>query len=260
MNDASAADGEIFFSARGIGRHFRMGGTRIEVLHGVDLDVARGDFVAIKGSSGTGKSTLLHILGLLDRPSEGSLTFEGKELARASESVRTALRATEFSFVFQFYYLLPEFNTVENVFMPALIAGDGVRSLRGRNGRKERRARATELLERVGLGHRLKHRPSRLSGGERQRVAIARALMNQPRIVFCDEPTGNLDTRTAEEIHALLGELNETLEQTIVVVTHERAMAEAARRSLEMIDGVIVNGRLDEPAGDLETGAAGDGR
>jgi len=241
----TGATAGVFFSARGITRSFSMGGQEVEVLKRVDLDVREGDFLAIKGSSGTGKSTLLHILGLLDRPTSGTLTFEGTELASASESRRTALRATELAFVFQFYYLLPEFSTVENVFMPALIARGGARSLIGRNNRKERKARAIQLLEQVGLSHRLTHRPNQLSGGERQRVAIARALMNQPRIVFLDEPTGNLDSNTAASIHDLLRELNESLNQTMVVVTHERAMADVARRRVEMVDGVINDGVLE---------------
>ena len=236
------ADRRVFYQIRGVKRAFRLGRQEIAVLRGVDLDILEGDFLAIKGSSGTGKSTLLHILGLLDRPNEGTLGYGGTDLARAPERQRTAIRAVDFGFVFQFYYLLPEFDTVENVCMPALIARRAARSLRGRNHRKERRERALHLLERVGLAHRLGHRPGELSGGERQRVAIARALMNEPRIVFCDEPTGNLDTRTAAGIHELLAELNRDLDQTMVVVTHEESMTRVVKRSLEMVDGVILGG------------------
>ena len=234
----SAAPVVPLLSARGITKSFLLGGQTIRVLDGVDFDVAEGEFLAIRGSSGAGKSTLLHILGLLDHPTSGHVIFEGRDLVRASESERTVLRAIEFAFVFQFYYLLPEFTALENVAMPAVIARGRGRAARSR---KEREERARELLGRVGLDHRLKHRPQQLSGGERQRVAIARALMNHPRVVFCDEPTGNLDSRTAAGIHALLIELNQTLRQTFVVVTHESDMAAVARRRLHMADGRIVD-------------------
>ena len=225
----------LIYGVRGIERTFRTGGRDVRVLRGVDLDIRDGEFVAVRGPSGSGKSTLLHILGLLDRPSAGNISYRGRDLGGIGERQRTALRATEFGFIFQFYYLLPEFTALENVLMPARIAGR-----RARIARAGRRERASGLLERVGLGHRLEHRPDQLSGGERQRVAIARALMNEPRIVFCDEPTGNLDSRTAEGIHELLSELNETLGQTIVAVTHEPAMARVAHRVLHMRDGVVI--------------------
>ena len=241
LESASAAEIEAgVYAIRGVKRRFKMGSRRVEVLRGVDLDIHPGDFLAIRGSSGTGKSTFMHILGLLDRPDEGTQLFDGVDLARAPERKRNQLRARDFAFVFQFYYLLPEFSALENVVMASLIAGDRSRALSGAN-RKQRRGRGRVLLERVGLSERESHRPGQLSGGERQRVAIARALMNDPRIVFCDEPTGNLDSRTAVEIHELLCELNETTGRTIVVVTHEPAMAAVARRVVCMADGVIVD-------------------
>jgi lipoprotein-releasing system ATP-binding protein len=234
---STSLEAPCLLSVRGVTKSFRLGSRTIEVLRGVDLEIPPGAFMAIRGSSGAGKSTLLHILGLLDRPTSGSIVYGGRELAGAGERERSRLRATEFAFIFQFYYLLPEFTALENVVIPSLIAGSRGR---GPKGRAARQARARELLERVGLGARLSHRSGELSGGERQRVAIARALINEPRIVFCDEPTGNLDSRTAEGIHELLRELNETMGQTLVVVTHEPVMAEVARVRLEMLDGRIV--------------------
>jgi lipoprotein-releasing system ATP-binding protein len=214
-----------------------MGGQQLSVLRGVSFAINDGEFVAIRGSSGSGKSTLLHILGLLDRPSGGRVLYQGVDLTSASEAKRTQLRSTEFAFVFQFYYLLPELSALENVLMPAMIAGAAAKSLP--RGKPERKERALHLLDRVGLMPRQKHRPHQLSGGERQRVALARALMNQPRLVFCDEPTGNLDSKTSEGIHRLMLELNEGLGQAFLVVTHEPAMAAAAKRQLTMVDGLI---------------------
>jgi len=228
----------------GVTRSFRMGTRTLDVLRGVDLDVAAGDFVAIRGSSGAGKSTLLHILGLLDRATSGRVLYDGRDVSGASERERTRVRATEFGFVFQFYFLLPEFSALENVCIPAVIAGK--RSRRAVRG-AERKERARSLLDQVGLGDRLEHRPNQLSGGERQRVAIARALMNEPRIVFCDEPTGNLDSHTAEGIHELLRKLNQSLGQTFVVVTHEAAMAAVAPKRRIMTDGRIVPGKEEDP-------------
>ena len=232
---------DVLLSVRGVTKSFKLGRRRVDVLNGIDLDVREGDFVAIRGSSGAGKSTLLHILGLLDRPETGTVVYDGQDVSSASEVRRTKLRATEFAFVFQFYYLLPEFTALENVCIPAVIAGSKSRA--AVSGRSARKARATDLLARVGLSHRLDHQPNQLSGGERQRVAIARSLMNQPRIVFCDEPTGNLDSKSAGGIHALLQELNESLNQTVVVVTHEVAMAEVARTQLVMVDGKMAEGQ-----------------
>ncbi len=242
-----------FFDVHGVTRTFHTAGTTLQILLGVDLCVSEGDFVAVQGTSGAGKSTLLHIMGLLDRPTTGEIRFLGEELGRAGDRRRGQLRATEFAFVFQFYYLLPEFNAIENVALPGLIAHGAGGDARIPRTKSERMDRAADLLWRVGLGERLKHRPHQLSGGERQRVAIARALMNVPRIVFCDEPTGNLDSRTAAGIHRLFTELNETLRQTFVVVTHEESMAVAARRRVFLRDGRVL---LPETAPDQPAPAA----
>jgi lipoprotein-releasing system ATP-binding protein len=232
-------DKRTIFEVRGVTRTFKVAGDVLPILRGVDLAIEEGDFLAVQGTSGVGKTTLLHIMGLLDRPNGGDVLFAGEELGRASDRRRGELRALEFAFVFQFYYLLPEFNAVENVALPALIANGYRAAHRAPRTHQARLDRARELLDRVGLSRRARHRPHQLSGGERQRVAIARALMNQPRIVFCDEPTGNLDSRTAAGIHDLFRELNQTLRQTFVVVTHEESMALAARHRVFLRDGVV---------------------
>jgi lipoprotein-releasing system ATP-binding protein len=229
------------FEVRGVTRTFKVAGQTLQILRGVDLAIDEGDFLAVQGTSGVGKTTLLHIMGLLDRPTSGEVLFRGEELGRAPDRRRGELRAIDFAFVFQFYYLLPEFNAIENVAFPSLIANGYGKEHRAPRTHKKRLERAGELLARVGLSERRHHRPHQLSGGERQRVAIARALMNQPRIVFCDEPTGNLDSRTAKGIHGLFRELNETLRQTFVVVTHEESMALAARHRVFLSDGAVIS-------------------
>ena len=236
------------YEVRGVTRTFKVAGTTLSILRGVDLEVEEGEFLAVQGTSGVGKTTLLHIMGLLDRPTTGEVLFHGEELGKSPDRRRGELRAIDFAFVFQFYYLLPEFNAIENVAFPALIANGYGKHHRAPKTHKDRMARAAELLARVGLSERRHHRPHQLSGGERQRVAIARALMNQPRIVFCDEPTGNLDSRTAKGIHELFRELNTTLRQTFVVVTHEESMAAAARRRVFLKDGSVVAAREPESA------------
>lgn len=185
---------------------------RVEVLRGVDLRILRKEIYFILGHSGTGKSTLLHLLGGLDRPTKGDVIFDGKSLASMNESELAAFRNRKVGFVFQFYHMLPELSLLENVLLPALIA-------RNPKGRKQ----ATELLDRVGLSHRLKHRPSQLSGGEQQRAAIARALVNEPEIVLCDEPTGNLDEENAENVYNLIETMNREKGQTFCIVTHEES-------------------------------------
>jgi lipoprotein-releasing system ATP-binding protein len=233
------SDKHPIFEVRGVTRTFKVAGTVLPILRGVDLAIEEGDFLAVQGTSGVGKTTLLHIMGLLDRPTTGEVRFKGEELGRAPDGRRGELRAIDFAFVFQFYYLLPEFNAIENVAFPALIANGYRSEHRAPKSHKARMDRAADLLMRVGLSGRHHHRPHQLSGGERQRVAIARALMNEPRIVFCDEPTGNLDSRTARGIHELFRELNATLRQTFVVVTHEESMALAARHRVFLKDGVV---------------------
>ncbi len=235
------------YESRGVTRHFVIGDERLEILKGVDLSVERGELLAIMGMSGSGKTTLLHILGLLDRPTSGAVLLDGEDLAQAPDSRRNMIRATEIAFVFQFYYLLPEFTALENVMFPSLVAEGTGLAHRAPREKSAREARARELLSQVGLASRVRHKPDQLSGGERQRVAIARALMTQPRIVFCDEPTGNLDPRTAAGVHSLFRDLNATLGQTFVIVTHDARMADAASRRVMLEDGRVV-GAFTEPS------------
>jgi len=213
-----------------------MGGSRLEVLRGVDLEVREGEILAILGKSGCGKSTLLHVLGWLDRPDQGTIHFDGRDQSRLSQSERAHLRNRVTGFVFQFYHLLPELTALENVIMPSMIQHG---PLAWRAQRARARARAREILEIVGLTTREKHKPRQLSGGERQRVAIARALQNKPRFLFCDEPTGNLDGNTAEDVRALLWGLNEKQGQTMVIVTHDAKLASQAHRIVHLVDGQI---------------------
>jgi lipoprotein-releasing system ATP-binding protein len=228
-----------FLEARDIRREFRIGDRTLPVLRGIDLSVDPGEVVAIVGPSGAGKSTFLHILGLLDTPTSGSVSFKGKTYSSLSDRERARMRNSTFAFVFQFYHLLPELTALENVMMPVMIQSSipawFVR-------RAEARKRAEELLGRMGMGERVRHVPGALSGGERQRVAIARALMTRPEVVFCDEPTGNLDSVTSQEIQDLLWSLAEEKRTTFVMVTHEPALARRANRVVRMVDGLIVNG------------------
>jgi len=220
-------------AARGLVKRYVDGPAVVEVLRGLDLDIMPGERVAIIGESGVGKSTLLHVLGCLDTPSEGRLLLDGVDVFAGSEAEIAALRNEKVGFVFQFHHLLADFTALENVMLPALIARDPVRAAR---------ARAVELLERVGLGARLHHRPGEMSGGEQQRVAVARAVMRRPRLLLADEPTGNLDPATGERVHELLLELNAESGSTLVVATHNYGLAAAMARTLR-----VVNGRV-EPA------------
>jgi lipoprotein-releasing system ATP-binding protein len=222
--------------ATGITKTYRLGAARIEVLKGVDIAVARGDFVAITGTSGSGKSTLLHILGALDTLDAGRVEFEGDNLAAMSGSRLNHYRNKNVGFVFQFYHLLDELNVMENAILPAMTGTSILGWLAIRNGVKKR---AAELLDRLGLGSRLKHKPYQLSGGERQRVAIARALMNQPVLLLADEPTGNLDSATGNGILEVFDELNKA-GQTIMMVTHDSRIAQRAKRTVRLADGRIV--------------------
>jgi lipoprotein-releasing system ATP-binding protein len=218
--------------ARGVEKHFELGGRRVEVLRGVDIDLDAGDRLAIVGRSGSGKSTLLHLLGALDPPSGGEIVWLGQRLADQPDDVVADFRNRTIGFVFQFHHLLPELTALDNVLMPALIA---------RRRRREALDRAVWLLERVGLGHRLEHHPGELSGGEQQRVALARALVMSPRVVFADEPTGNLDATTAEEIHRLIEEINRETGVAFVIVSHSRELAGRMARVLEMRQGRLVD-------------------
>ena len=203
----------------------------LEVLHGVSLDIARGEIVSIVGASGAGKSTLLQIIGSLLTADGGEVTIDGVRLSELGEDRLSDFRNRHIGFIFQSYHLLPEFTAVENVMMPMLIAGAK---------RSEAEARAKELLGMVGMTHRAEHKPEALSGGEQQRVAIARALINRPSVVLADEPTGNLDTTTRDEIQCLFVELRDRMGQTFVIVTHDVALAERSDRTIRMSDGRIL--------------------
>jgi lipoprotein-releasing system ATP-binding protein len=224
-------------SVRGLHKGYAVAGRFLPILQGVDLELQAGEIFAVVGQSGSGKSTLLHQIGLLDKPEQGDVLFRGAAMPLTGPQAAWA-RNRHFGFVFQFYHLLPEFTALENVVMPALMLESWARS-RARRG--ELRERGRGLLARVGLTERMSHRPPQLSGGERQRVAIARALMNRPEILLCDEPTGNLDRRTAEGVKDLLWDLNRTEGQTMIVVTHDASLASDAHRVR-----VLVDGRLQE--------------
>lgn len=223
--------------ARNVHKAFPIGDRQLGVLHGADLAVKHGERVALVGASGAGKSTLLHVLGLLDRPNEGEVLLDGQDAWKLSVGQRAALRNRAIGFVFQFYHLLPELNAVENVLLPVMIS-DGVGAFRRR--RKEYRARATDLLQRFGMDERLKHRPSQLSGGERQRVAIARALFHDPALLIADEPTGNLDRATGEQVLELLLAEQDRRQLALLIVTHDERLAERCERTLHMEDGRVV--------------------
>lgn len=203
----------------------------LEVLKGIDITINKGEVVAIVGASGAGKTTLLTILGTLDLPDQGYLEINDQNITQLDSAKLSAFRNEHIGFVFQFHHLLPEFTALENVCMPALIKG---------TPKKEAEQRAQLLLERLGLAGRVHHKPSELSGGEQQRVAVARALMNKPAVVFADEPSGNLDSTTAKELHELFFTLREEMQQTFVIVTHNEQLADMADRKLVMKDGLIV--------------------
>jgi lipoprotein-releasing system ATP-binding protein len=241
----SDRESPILYDARQIQKEYRMQGISVPVLKGIELQIRRGEMLSIVGLSGVGKSTLLNILGLLDTPTAGELlywgrdeAFHGRDLALLGLNEKSRVRNRDFGFVFQFYHLLPDLSVIENVLLPAMI-------LRGtseyRRVRPQLVARAEELLERVGILARSNFPPSRLSGGERQRAAIARAFMNDPELVFCDEPTGNLDTVTGKKIQELILELNRDLGTGFVLVTHDQGLARVAHRTLRMRDGLFEN-------------------
>jgi len=214
----------------GLRKTYSRGSNKIDVLNGIDLNLEAGTTTALVGASGAGKSTLLHLLGALDRPSSGTVLFKGEDIFRKNDRDLAAFRNKSIGFVFQFHHLLPEFTALENVMMPALIA---------RTPRKTAADMAKELLTDVGLAHRLTHRPGELSGGEQQRVAIARALVLSPELLLADEPTGNLDMKTSEGVHALLSELQQKRGLSLVVVTHNERLAAAMGRTVHLIDGKL---------------------
>ncbi len=222
---------EVVLEAEGVVREFREGTSTLRVLDGLDLRLQRGECVAIVGASGSGKTTLLQILGGLDKPTLGSVRIEGRDLHALNEIERSALRNRTIGFIYQFHHLLPEFSALENVAMPLLVR---------RMATAEAKARASSILEEVGLGSRLTHRPHQLSGGERQRAAVARALVTEPALVLADEPTGNLDGRNAEQVFELMLRLNRDRHTTLVIVTHDVRLAARMDRVLTLTEGRLV--------------------
>ncbi|HOT95547.1 MAG TPA: ABC transporter ATP-binding protein [bacterium] len=222
---------EILLHTENIHKSYPMGrSSQLEVLKGIDLEIVEGEIITIIGPSGVGKSTLLHLIGGLDRPSQGRVLIDGNDISGFDDTRLAQFRNRTIGFIFQFHHLLPEFTALENVILPGLVS------------RQERRAlqkRALALLERVGLSGRVQHRPKELSGGEQQRVAVARALINSPRLLLADEPSGNLDTESAQKLHDMLWELSRQLRQTLVVVTHNRDLADRSDRIIELYNGRI---------------------
>lgn len=227
----SGLEAESMISARGLKKSFTTPHGTVDVLKGIDLSIESGERVAIIGYSGAGKTTLMHILGALDRPNEGQVLFEGSDVFALRGAALDRFRNRTVGFVFQFHQLLPEFNALENVMMPGLVA---------RQDRHEVEKNARELLKDVGLGHRLTHKPGELSGGEQQRVAIARALSRMPRLLLADEPTGNLDSKTSDELYFLLERLHRDRGLTMVVVTHSQSLAARMDRKIQMEDGLLI--------------------
>ncbi len=237
--DGSRSNATPMIAMSNIRKIYDMGQVQVRALNGIDLDVSAGDYVAIMGPSGSGKSTLMNLIGCLDTPSGGSYRLNSREVGRLEDDELANIRNTEVGFIFQTFNLLPRASALENVELPLIYAGQP---------RTERRERAERALEDVGLGDRMHHRPNEMSGGQRQRVAIARALVNRPSILLADEPTGNLDSRTGEEIMALVDEL-QNQGNTILLVTHEQSLADRAARVVQLHDGQIVSDSRNRPLG-----------
>ncbi len=221
----------LVIETQNLKKRYRMGDVDVSALNGIDLRVETGEFMSIMGPSGCGKTTLLNLIGALDRPTEGKVRIKGTDISKLNDNELAELRNREIGFVFQFFNLVARMSALKNVEMPMAFAGVSP---------DERKRRATELLESVGLGDRIDHRPTELSGGEQQRVAIARALVNNPSVVLCDEPTGNVDSMTGKEVMEILRKLNREQQQTFVIVTHDPLVAESVDRIAHMQDGVII--------------------
>lgn len=222
-------DSNAILQLRGITRDFKMGAQTVHVLKGIDLDIFKNQYVALMGPSGSGKSTLMNLLGCLDTPTEGTYVLNGSDVSALDDNALAEIRNNEIGFVFQTFNLLPRSTALENVALPLVYAGWG---------KEERIARASEVLEQVGLGDRMDHKPNQLSGGQRQRVAVARALVNKPALILADEPTGNLDSKTSLEIMKLFDDI-QAAGNTVVLVTHEEDIAQHAKRVIRLVDGNI---------------------
>jgi ABC-type lipoprotein export system ATPase subunit len=233
---------ETLIKLEDIRRTFRVGEIEVPVLKGISLEIRRGEFVSLTGSSGSGKTTLMNILGCLDRPTAGRYWLDGEETSRLSSDGRALLRNRKIGFVFQNFNLLPRTTAVEQVIMPLAYTASGMSD-------REARRRARDLLQKVGLGERMDHTPSQLSGGQQQRVAIARALVNHPPVLFADEPTGNLDSRTTAEILTMFDALNQEEGITVILVTHDPAVAAHARRNIRLRDGLVESDTTQAPGG-----------
>ena len=229
-SSSSSSSSSPLLSATNLHKTYTLGKRELEVLRGVDVELSRGDFLAVRGASGAGKSTLLHLLGGLDSPTAGEVRLESRNLADLSSSELARVRNRDVGYIFQAYYLLPELDALENVCLPARMA---------RTAAAQAEARGRELLARVGLKDRIEHKPYELSGGEQQRVAIARALINEPELILADEPTGNLDSHTGEEIIELLCSLRAENQTTLVIATHDEKVASRAPRVMKLVDGVV---------------------
>ena len=222
--------------ANNIQKNYYLDNATVEVLKGIDLEIYEGEIVAVTGLSGVGKSTLLHILGVLDRPTKGRLFIDDKDIFQYDDRKLANYRNKTVGFIFQFHHLLPEFSALENVMLPGLIA---------REDKNDVLIRAEKLLKEVGLANRLNHRPNELSGGEQQRVAVARALINSPQLILADEPSGNLDRQSANALHELFWDLNKRMNQTMVIVTHNVELADDANRVIELFDGRVKSNKLN---------------